>query len=94
MREQISNADLQRLRHIRDGPQRQVARPAFDIRNVGAMQVGPPRQFLLGNAQLMPARPNDRADPRLEVGVGFENMVLSFHVPFARLVSRVGDLGL
>lgn len=54
-REQIRNGDVQRLRQIHDGPQRHVARTALDVRKVGAVYVGPPRQFLLRNPQIMPA---------------------------------------
>jgi hypothetical protein len=43
MREQMPNGDLQRLRQIRDSPQRHVARTALDVCNVGAVRVDPPR---------------------------------------------------
>jgi hypothetical protein len=66
-REQIPHGDLQRLCQMHDGPQRHVARPALDVRDVGAVHVGPPRQFLLRDAQPVPTRPNDGAEPSLEV---------------------------
>jgi len=67
MREQIRNGKLQRLRQIRDGPQCHIARTPLNVRDVGPVQVGAPRQFLLCNSQEVAAPADDRAEPMLEV---------------------------
>jgi hypothetical protein len=92
MREHMPNGDLQRFRQIRHSPERHVALPTLDVRKVGAVYVGPPRQFLLRNSQAVPARPNNGAEPDLEVGVGGQNMVSYYHRVIVWFISQFRNL--
>src|SRR5208282_570320 len=67
MREQMANGELQRVGKIGEAAQCHVARTALDICNVCAVQFSPFCQFLLSNSQLMPTRPNDFAEPGLDI---------------------------
>jgi hypothetical protein len=88
----MPDGDPQRLRQICDRPECHVALPTLDVCKVGAVDVGPPRQFLLRSSQPVPARPNKCAEPGLEVSIGGQNMVSYHRLVIVWFISRLNNL--
>ena len=86
VREKMPNGDLERPRQIRGSPKRHVALTPLYVGKVGAVDAGPPCQFLLRNSKSVPASPNYRPKPGLQVGVGSQDVVSRYQI--VRVVHR------
>jgi len=70
----IREGNSQRLGQIRNSVERNVARAALDVGDIGAVKPGAPAQLLLGEAQVVPAVPHCDAEAEQEVADGMRHL--------------------
>jgi hypothetical protein len=88
--EQIFHRELKGPREIRNAPQGDVARAAFNVRDISAMHVRAPREFLLRDTKLLPVRSDNVPNSGLEPEVIFWNFFLRHvHVDYITRRNRL-----